>query len=76
MWGPGPWAPMWGFWWIVPLIGMLLCLTFIVLAVRFVATGHGVMCMGGGHGAGGDAAELRREIAALREEVARLKAAR
>ena len=76
MWGPHPWAPMWGFWWIFPLIGMLLCLTFLALAVRFAVTGRGVMCMAGGHAGASerDTAELRKEIAALREEVARLKA--
>ena len=76
MWGPGPWGPMWSFWWIVPLLGMLLCLTFMVLAARFLVTGRGLMCMGGGHGTAQDpgAAELRREVAALRAEIERLKA--
>lgn len=46
MWGPGPWgAPMWGFWWIFPLIGLLICLLFIVAMVRFMG-GRGFMCMG------------------------------
>jgi hypothetical protein len=68
---------MGGFWWIFPLMGMLMCLAFAVMAVRFIATGRGFMCMGGHHQAGGDdTADLRREIRALREEVDRLKASR
>ena len=75
MWEAGPWWPMWSFWWIVPLLGMLLCFTFMVLAARFLVTGRGLLCMGGSHGAprDADAAEMRREITALRAEVERLK---
>jgi hypothetical protein len=36
-------AGAWGFWWIVPLI----CLVFLVLACRWMATAHGCTCMGG-----------------------------
>ena len=76
MWG-GWEAPMWGFWWIFPLMGLVMCLAFAVMAFRFIATGRGFMCMGGHRPAGGDeSAELRREIQALREEIDRLKAAR
>lgn len=78
MWGPGPWAsPMWGFWWIFPLIGVLVCLAFLFMAFRFVTTGRGFMCMGGHRAmASDDVAEMRREIQALREEIKQLKAAR
>jgi hypothetical protein len=66
-----------GFWWIFPLMGMLMCLAVAVVAVRFIATGRGFMCMGGHRQAGVDeTADLRREIQALREEIARLKASR
>jgi hypothetical protein len=34
-----------GFWWIVPLVGFLMCLGF--MAFRFLGTGGGLMCMGG-----------------------------
>jgi len=72
-WGP----PMWGFWWIFPLIGMLFCLTFAILAFRFLSTGRGFMCMGGHQATQIDeAAEMRREIRTLREEINQLKAAR
>jgi hypothetical protein len=76
MWGPWH-APMWGLWWIFPLVGFVLCLTFVVMAVRFIATGRGCMCMGGdGHGPARDSRDVRREIDDLREEITRLKAAR
>ncbi len=76
MWGIGPWgAPMWGFWWIFPLIGLLACIACLVTAFRFMSTGRGFMCMGGRQGIGHDeTAELRREILALREELRKLKA--
>ena len=78
MWGAGPWgAPMWGFWWIFPLIGLLICLSFLVMAFRFMSTGRGLMCMGEHQGMGNDeVAEMRREIHALREEIKQLKASR
>lgn len=78
MWGPGPWAmPMWSFWWVVPLIGSLVCLAFLVMALRSMSTGRGFMCMGGHQGVGNDeVAAMRREIHALREEIEQLKASR
>jgi hypothetical protein len=33
MWGPGPWVgSVWGFWWILPLIGLSISLGFLVVA--------------------------------------------
>jgi hypothetical protein len=76
MWGPWG-APMWGFWWIFPVMGLLLCLALFVIVARAISTGHGVMCLGGHRGAGpDDRAEMRREIDALREEIRQLKASR
>jgi hypothetical protein len=69
-------APIGGFWWIVPLVGLLMCLAFAVLACRFMAVGRGVMCMGGHQRGGNDIADLRREITLLREEIHQLKASR
>ena len=76
MWGPGPWGmPMGGFWWIFPLIGLLVCLAFLVMAVRFMTTGRGFMCMGRHQGMGSDeVVAMREEINTLREEIKHLKA--
>jgi len=69
-------AGTWGFWWIFPLLGALVCLAIIAVAVRFIATGRGFVCMTGHPAAGSDdTAELRRENTSLREEVRLLKAA-
>ena len=72
MWGPWG-APMWGFGWIVPLIGLLICLVFVVVMARAMG-GRGFMCMGGhrNHLREGET-ELRREIGKLREELRQLK---
>lgn len=77
MWGPGPWvAPMWGFWWIFPLIGLLICLVFVVAMVRFMG-GRGFMCMGDHRShASDEETELRREVRELREELKQLKETR
>ena len=51
MWGPGLCgAGMWGFWWIFPLVGVLVCFTLIVMAFRFLSTGRGFSCMGADRG--------------------------
>ena len=73
-----PWeTPMWGFWWVFPLLGVLVCLAFLVVAVRFMSTGRGFMCMGGRGGMGDDeAAAMRRETHTLRAEIEQLKASR
>jgi hypothetical protein len=69
--------PMWGFWWIFPLIGVLVCLAFLIMTIRFVSGGRGFMCMGGHQGMGNDElAAMRREIDTLREEIKQLKASR
>jgi hypothetical protein len=77
MWGPGSCGSvMWGFWWVFPLVGALVCLTLIVLAVRFLSTGRGFACMGGHAETGNDqTAALRREVSALREEIKLLRPA-
>jgi hypothetical protein len=78
MWGPGLWAgSMWGFWWILPVIGLAISLGFLILAFGFIRAGRGFMCMGGHRSMASDeVAEMRREIHALLEEVNRLKASR
>ena len=78
MWGPGPWgAPMWGFGWIFPLVGLIICAVFVVSMVRAMIGGRGFMCMGDHRGhASDEEAELRREIRELREEIKQLKGTR
>ncbi len=50
MWGYGPWgAPIWGFWWIFPLIGFLLLLVCVIAMVRSTRGERRFMCIGG-HG--------------------------
>jgi hypothetical protein len=65
-------APMWGFWWIVPLVGFLICLVFIVAAARLVG-GHGFMCMADHRSHASDETDLRREVRELRAELTQLK---
>ena len=78
MWMWEPWAaPMWGFWWIFPLIGLAICVAFLVMVLRFIGTGRGFTCMGGHQGVGREeTSAMRREIEALREEIKHLKASR
>ncbi len=35
-----------GVWWIVPLIGLVMCLGFMVMAFRFARRGNGGICCG------------------------------
>lgn len=68
---------MWGFWWIFPLIGLFICLVCVVAMVRAMRGGGQFMCMSGHRDDASDAAaELRRELRELREEVGKLKAER
>jgi hypothetical protein len=66
---------MWGFGWLIPLIGFAFCLAFVVVMIRAMRGGR-FMCMGGHKGGGDDVAGLRREVQELREEVSGLKVAR
>jgi len=73
MWGAAPF----GAWWIFPGLGFLVCLAFLVMAFRAMATGHGLMCMGGHRHSGSDeATDIRRELQELREEVAQRETSR
>lgn len=52
-------------------------LLFLMAMVRFLSRGGGFMCMGGHHGGESDeAAEPRREVRELRDEIKQLKASR
>lgn len=44
----------WGFGWIFPVIGLLMCAGFLVMVFRCVGTARGSMCMGGHRGTPGE----------------------
>jgi hypothetical protein len=68
--------PMWGFGWLIPLVGLAICVAFMVMMIRAARGGGRFMCMGGHAHGGDDMADLRREVRELRDEVSRLKTAR
>lgn len=76
MWGPGPWmGPMWGFWWIFPVIGLLICFLVVVVVLRTIASGGRFICMGPHHRDSDEIDRLRRELDELREQVKKQRAA-
>ncbi len=38
---------LWGFWWVFPLVGLVMCLGMMLMMSRHAGAGHGGMCMGG-----------------------------
>ena len=75
MWGPGPWAaPMWGGWWIFPLLGSLFIVAMVVLCARMMRgmAGGAGMCGHREHHAS-EMDDLRREVHELREEIQKLR---
>ena len=76
MWAQGPWmGPMWGFWWIFPVIGLLIFLFFVVSVVRMIVGGGHFMCMGPHYRDSEEITRLRRELEELREQVKKQAAA-
>ena len=76
MWGSGPWmGPMWGFWWISPVIGLLICFLVVVVVLRTIASGGRFICMGPHHRDSDEIDRLRRELDELREQVKKQRAA-
>lgn len=70
MWGSGPWmVPMWGFWWIFPVLGILLCIFFVAILVRTFASGGHFMCMGPHEHESDEIKRLRHEIEELRDQL-------
>ncbi len=66
-----------GFWWIFPLIGLVMCIGMMLLMTRVAGRRGGCMGMGGSNRAPHDEpAALRRDIDALREEIRGLKPSR
>ena len=77
MWGPGPWmGPMWGFWWIFPVIGLLICFLFVMVVVRTIASGDRFMCMGPHQRDSDEINRLRHEVEDLRGQMKTQQAAR
>jgi TATA-box binding protein (TBP) (component of TFIID and TFIIIB) len=65
-------APMWGFWWIFPVIGLLIFLLCVALVARMIFAGGHLMCSGARRENDEETARLRREVDALREQVKKL----
>ena len=77
MWGPGPWmGPMWGFWWIFPVLGLLICLFFVIAMVRMMSGGGHFMCMRPHNHESDEISRLRREVEELRDQVKKQGASR
>ena len=74
-WGPSG-GPMWGFWWIFPVIGLAIGPMFSVMMVRAVRGGGRFVCMGPHRDDGEETARLRRELEELREQIKKQGAAR
>jgi len=65
----GPWmGPMEGFWWVFPLIGLLVCVFFVFAMIRMISGGR-FMCIGPHPDSGEEIARLRREVEDLREQL-------
>ncbi len=61
-----------GFWWVLPLVGLLfMALMFFVCFRGFRSVG-GWGCMGGRPVTPGELSDVRREIESLKEEVRKL----
>ena len=72
MWGPGLWmGPMWGWWWIFPVIGLLICFLLVVVVMR----GSRFMCMGPHHNDSDEIDRLRHEVEELRNKMNNQQAA-
>jgi hypothetical protein len=71
-------GPMWGFWWIFPLIGLLFCLFFVIALVRMLGGGGGPFgcMMGRPHDDAGEVAQLRKQVEDLRAQVEKLATTR
>ena len=68
-------GPMWGFWWIFPLIGLAICVFFVIAVVRMMC-GGGPMCMRPHDRNSEEMARLRKEVEDLRDQVKRQGATR
>jgi uncharacterized membrane protein len=67
---------IWGFWWIFPVIGLVICFLFVVVVVRTIASGGRFMCMGPNQHGSDEINRLRHEVEKLREQLKNQQAAR
>ncbi len=65
-------SPMWGFWWVFPLMGCIFMLVMMLFGFRTMRGGG--MC--GFHREDSDAGALRKEITDLRSEIEALRKAK
>ena len=68
-WGLWPGPMMW-FWWVFPVVGLVICL-FLALAMTRAISGGRLMCMRRDERPN-ETSELRREVSELREELKRV----
>lgn len=54
-----------GFWWIFPVLGILLCIFFVAILVRTFASGGHFMCMGPHQHESDEINRLRRDVEKL-----------
>ena len=66
-----PWCGYWGasvgsFWWLLPLIGLVL------MGVMFFVCFRGIACKGKRRDTSGELSDLRREVESLKEDARKL----
>ncbi len=66
-------SSVWGWWWVVPLAGIVLCIVMCRFFRSSVAGGR--FCCGGGT-PGGRLDEVTKELAELKEEIGKIREGR
>jgi hypothetical protein len=68
-WYGNAWWPVWGWWWLVPLIGIALCIIMCLFFRSRIAGGRFYCWSGASHA---DFEEMKKEIRELKEEIAKI----
>jgi len=63
-------CPVWGWWWVVPIIGIALCI-IMCLFFRSRFSGGRFCCWGSAHPT--NLEEMKKEIRELKEEIGKIK---